>query len=227
MSLKPSIDQQLPTQLQTATFASGCFWSPDAIFGLQDGVVRTRVGYAGGTTEAPTYKTIGDHMETLQIDYDPEKIDYGQLLDLFFTLHKPMREPWKRQYAAAAFYHSAAQLELISDKVRILEEKAQQKVLTEVKAYENFYLSEERHQKYKLQRQPELLAEFSRMYPSFRDLVNSTAAARVNGYLYACKDCKKLASEIGNFGLTERGQKILLDTVTNSSGIACSRVLQN
>jgi len=74
---------------ETATFALGCFWGPDASFGALEGVVRTRVGYAGGTTEGPTYKMIGDHTETIEIDYDPAVISYRELLEIFFDSHNP------------------------------------------------------------------------------------------------------------------------------------------
>ena len=57
--------------LETATFGMGCFWGPDARFGSLPGVIRTRVGYAGGTTPSPTYRQMGDHTETVEIDFDP------------------------------------------------------------------------------------------------------------------------------------------------------------
>ena len=58
----------------TATFGLGCFWGPDARFGAMEGVVRTRVGYAGGTTPEPTYHDLGDHTEAVQVEYDPTVI---------------------------------------------------------------------------------------------------------------------------------------------------------
>ena len=68
-------DQKMnEVETETATFALGCFWGPDASFGALEGVVRTRVGYAGGSSENPTYEMIGDHTETIEIDYDPEVI---------------------------------------------------------------------------------------------------------------------------------------------------------
>ncbi|EMR03352.1 peptide-methionine (S)-S-oxide reductase [Cesiribacter andamanensis] len=94
---------------ETATFALGCFWKPDALFGLQQGVVRTRVGYAGGSSPAPTYRSLGNHIESLQLEHDPQQIGYEQLLDFFFSWHTPTRPPYKRQYASAIFYHTPAQ----------------------------------------------------------------------------------------------------------------------
>ena len=84
------IDQKMKElQTKTATFALGCFWGPDAVFGILEGVVRTRVGYAGGTTENPTYDKIGNHTETIEIDYDPGVINYQKLLEIFFNSHNP------------------------------------------------------------------------------------------------------------------------------------------
>ena len=67
---------------ETATFALGCFWGPDVTFGAVEGVVRTRVGYAGGTTADPTYRDIGDHSEALQVDYDPDAVSFDELVDV-------------------------------------------------------------------------------------------------------------------------------------------------
>ncbi|WP_224995822.1 peptide-methionine (S)-S-oxide reductase MsrA [Cesiribacter sp. SM1] len=223
---RPAIDLIDPAKLETATFSMGCFWSPDAIFGCMEGVVSTRVGYAGGSTENPTYKQLEDHIETVQVDYDPDKACFSAILDLFFDKRTPIREPWKRQYASAFFYHDDGQKQQILERKGALEAELGQKVYTEVNAFEAFYLAEERHQKYKLQRQPELLAEFRAMYPGLEAFVNSTAAARVNGYLYGCGDCERLSREVDSFGLSPRGQKILLDTATNTNGIACSKVLK-
>src|SRR4051812_14157562 len=82
----------------TATFAMGCFWSPDARFGSTPGVVRTRVGYTGGELPDPTYAKLGDHTETIQLDYDPARISYEELLQIFWTGHNPVKRVWGRQY---------------------------------------------------------------------------------------------------------------------------------
>jgi len=71
-----------PAETKTATFALGCFWGPDVTVGAVEGVVRTRVGYAGGTTADPTYRDIGDHSEALQVDYDPDAVSFDELVDV-------------------------------------------------------------------------------------------------------------------------------------------------
>ena len=85
----PPIDAAAPSNIETATFALGCFWSPDARFGVVPGVVRTRVGYAGGNTQNPSYHDLGGHTESIQIDYDPTQTSYKTMLELFWANHTP------------------------------------------------------------------------------------------------------------------------------------------
>lgn len=80
-------------------------------FGILEGVIRTRVGYAGGKTDAPTYRHMGDHTETVQIDYDPGRITYEELLKIFWESHDPESRPYSVQYKNAVFFHNAAQEE--------------------------------------------------------------------------------------------------------------------
>ena len=66
--LIPDIDRQIPLEIRTATFSMGCFWGPEALFGCMPEVIRTRVGYAGGSTNNPSYHHLDNHIETIQID---------------------------------------------------------------------------------------------------------------------------------------------------------------
>lgn len=93
-------DAQAPASemTETATFGVGCFWGPDAQFGALDGVVRTRVGYAGGTKIDPTYHSLGDHTEVFQLDFDPDVVSYTDLLDHVFRSHDPRSQTRKTQY---------------------------------------------------------------------------------------------------------------------------------
>ncbi|WP_162053258.1 peptide-methionine (S)-S-oxide reductase MsrA [Pontibacter pamirensis] len=209
--IKPSLDLAAPEQTELATFSMGCFWSPDALFGSLKAVVRTRVGYAGGTSANPTYWTLADYIETLQLEYDPAKTNYSDLLQLFFSSHKVTRAPWKRQYMSAIFYHNPEQEQQARQAKAHLIETTGEKVYTEIYPFEKFYLAEDRHQKYKLQRQPALLEEFLEIYPAITDLIRSTAAARVNGYLYGYGNMQNLEHEIVSFGLSPASQKIMLE----------------
>lgn len=79
-----------------ATFAMGCFWGPDAYFGATKGVLRTRVGFTGGSKDGPAYKSLGDHTEAIEIDFDPSEISYESLLQLFWTNHDPTARTTKQ-----------------------------------------------------------------------------------------------------------------------------------
>ena len=74
-----------------------------------EGIIRTRVGYAGGETRNPTYSHIGDHTETVQVDYDPRRITYEDLLVIFWESHSPRERAWGRQYMNAVFFHDEKQ----------------------------------------------------------------------------------------------------------------------
>jgi peptide-methionine (S)-S-oxide reductase len=179
----PLIDASTPAQTETATFALGCFWAPDSIFGSLDGVVRTRVGYAGGTTESPTYHNLGDHTETIQIDYDPTLVSYEQLLEIYWDSHNPTGQPWSRQYMSIIFYHNSEQRELAVESKQRAEANSDRQLYTEIIPFSEFHLAEDYHQKYYLQQVPELMKELVAIYPNFSDFTESTAVARINGYV--------------------------------------------
>ena len=187
----------------------GCFWSPDALFGSLEGVIRTRVGYAGGSTENPTYRNLADHIEAVQIDFDPAQISYGDLLRIFFSHHKPIAEPWKRQYTSAIFFHDKEQEKFIVQAKEEAEREWKRELFTLTSPYQEFYLAEDRHQKYKLQRQAELMTEFRSRYPNFSDFIHSTAAARVNGYLYGYGSQQAFTNRLGRLRLPPNSQRIL------------------
>ncbi len=160
-------------ELEKAAFGMGCFWGPEALFGSVDGVARTKVGYAGGEKEDPTYRSLGDHTETVMIGYDPERINYTDLLEMFWENHDATRKR-KPQYQSKIFYTSAEQKALAKES---LENHPDAR--TQVEALKPFYVAEDYHQKYRL-RNSRLMKEFEEMTPEeFRD---SALAAKANGY---------------------------------------------
>lgn len=175
-----------------------------------DGVVRTRVGYAGGTTADPTYRSIGDHSESIQVDYDPAKLTYGDLLDVYWTSHRPTSPAPSRQYASAIFTHDDEQQQIaVESKARM--EATFGRVFTDVVPFDRFYLAEDYHQKYRLRSTATLFREFHEMYPDEAAFRESTAAARVNGYLDGQGTLQELAAEIERYGLSEAASKWLRD----------------
>jgi len=208
-SIIPAIDISAPENVETFTCAMGCFWGPDCRFGATDDVLRTRVGYAGGTTPNPTYHNIGDHIETIQIDFDPEKISYEQMLKIFWQNHNPARTVWKRQYAPALFFENEYQEKLTRESRDQIASELNEKVQTEIISLEKFYLAEMYHQKYHLQGYEELMGEFRDIYPDMMDIVNSTSAARVNGYIGGYADLDQLEEEFPLLGLSENKNNLL------------------
>jgi peptide-methionine (S)-S-oxide reductase len=214
----PPIDASAPAKTETATFALGCFWGPDAFFGITPGVVRTRVGYAGGTKKDPNYYDLSDHTETIQIDYDPARISYRQLLDIFWATHHPEQRSLSRQYKSIIFYHNDEQKKLALETKAHQEAELGTSIYTEIVPLSDFYLAETYHQKYRLQLIPELMKEFNAIYPNAEDFINSTAAARVNGYINGYGTPETLQKELSSLGLSPAANKMLTDIVTALAG---------
>ncbi len=176
-------------------------------------MIRTRVGYAGGQKPNPTYHNLGDHTETLQIDFDPEVISYRELLDIFWQEHRPVHPPWSRQYMSAVFCADDEQYRIATELAETLSRRWQQPIHTEIQRHWTFTLAEGYHQKYRLQGRSELMDELRARYPSLEALLDSPTAMRLNGYLSRSADRAKLAGEIGLFDLSEKAQRILTKSV--------------
>jgi methionine-S-sulfoxide reductase len=175
-----------------------------------NGVLRTQVGYAGGTKKNPAYHSLGDHTETIRIDYDPKKVSYTQLLDIFWANHDPAAQPWSKQYKSVIFYHNDEQKRLASETRTRLEEKIKRKVYTEIIPASEFYLAEDYHQKYYLRNAQELMQVFKEIYPADADFVSSTSAARINGYLGGYGKSSELEKELSGAGLHHETVKRIL-----------------
>ena len=178
--------------------------------GCQTGVVRTRVGYTGGTSPDPTYRRLGDHTESVQVDFDPDSVTYDELLELFWRGHDAARPAWSRQYMSAVFFHDDEQERETRDAKARLETSTGRSLRTEILPASRFYLAEDYHQKYTLQGDTLLNGEFRRMYPKFADFVDSPAAAKVNGYLYGCGSFEQVRTHLSSLGLSAEGGEHLL-----------------
>lgn len=210
----PPIDTRTPQETETAAFALGCFWGVEAQFGCLPGVVYTQVGYAGGTTKNPTYHNLGDHIETVQVVYDPLKISYEELLTVFWSNENAYTRSWTRQYMSAIFYYNDTQKESALQSYSQMSQT--RKVHVEIMEAEPFYLAEDYHQKYFLQQRPELMREFQ-VYSDIRAFIKSTAATRVNAYIGGCGTITDLQQEIDEYGLSGEGKELLLLIVQQRS----------
>lgn len=145
---------------------------------------------------------MGDHTECFQVDFDPQRIPYEELLDLFWQSHDPTHEWWKVQYASLVLAHTPEQLEAAKASAALYGQLLGKPIVTRIEMLDRFWPAENYHQKYYLQNDPLLLAEFREWYPHDAELFASTAAARVNGYLYGDGQCAHFERELPELGLT-------------------------
>lgn len=166
--------------LETITFGMGCFWGPEARFGYLPGIIKTRVGYAGGKEGQPTSKNTLDFTEALQIKYDPKLLSLDEILSQFFDQHNTTRAPYSIKYRSVLFYQNAEQKEKMSQKVEEMKQKYGV-IYTAVEPLEQFYEEVTRHQKYYLQRWKPVYQKWCQLNFGEELLVDSTLAARLNG----------------------------------------------
>ena len=167
------------------------------------------MGYCGGTLKDPTYHNLGDHTESIQVDYDPTRLSYDQILDRIWVSHNPCAASWSRQYMSAIFYEGDAQKKAILASKAKMEQKLGRPVQTAILPLTTFWLAEDYHQKYELRCTADLLKEFKALFPNEKDFLNSTATARVNGYIAGQGTAQQLRSEIDLLGLSAEGKKRL------------------
>ena len=144
---------------KTATFGSGCFWCTEAIFELVDGVVSVESGYSAGKTVNPTYKEVTsgktNHAEVVNIEYDPSKVSYAELLEIFWRTHDPTTLNRQgadvgTQYRSIILYHDSEQKELSERIMKELDNSGSwdSPIVTQIKKFEKFYTAENYHQDY-------------------------------------------------------------------------------
>jgi len=146
-------------ELQTATFAGGCFWCVEEAFDKVDGVKKTISGYANGNIKDPTYEQVSaggtGYVEAVQVTFDPQKVSYAQLLDAFWHNHDPTDKGGQfcdrgDQYRPVIFYHNAAQHEAANRSLAALRKTKPFKapIVTAIEPFKVFYPAEAYHQNY-------------------------------------------------------------------------------
>jgi methionine-S-sulfoxide reductase len=144
-------------RLQRATFAAGCFWGVEASFREIEGVVRTSVGYTGGTAADPSYEQVCSgatgHAEAVDVWFDPKAVSYGDLLTTFWSIHDPTtrnRQGWDigSQYRSAVFFHDVEQERLAIASRDEHQGSLTRPIVTEIVPATEFYDAEEYHQRY-------------------------------------------------------------------------------
>lgn len=142
---------------ELAAFAAGCFWGVEDAFRHVDGVTATAVGFTGGHTPDPTYERVCEHdtgyAETVLIEFDPKRVSYSRLLDIFFEIHDPTTlnsqgPDYGDQYRSAIFTQSPAQVEAAQAALARAQKKQSDKIVTQVTDLKAFYRAEDYHQQY-------------------------------------------------------------------------------
>lgn len=150
----------MPKNLETATFAAGCFWGVEEIFRCTKGVVETEAGYTGGHKKNPTYEDVCSdatgHAEAVRVTYDPTAVSYDELLDIFWKNHNPTTRNRQGpdvgpQYRSVIFYHTEEQkkaAERSKEELQKSEKYQGREIVTEIALAGPWYKAEEYHQKY-------------------------------------------------------------------------------
>ncbi len=145
--------------MEKATFGAGCFWGIEFAFRKVEGVKEAYVGYAGGNTPNPTYQEVCSgqtgHAEVVQVEFNPDKVSYEELLELFWAIHDPTTLNRQgpdvgTQYRSAIYYHSPEQEASIKSAILIMEEsrKFENPIVTEIAPIDRFFMGEDYHQRY-------------------------------------------------------------------------------
>ncbi len=151
----PKNDQKL--QFKKAYFAGGCFWCMEESFDKVDGVIKSVSGYSGGNLKNPTYKEVTykdtGHVETIEITYDPKKISYEKLLNIFWKNIDPFDKYGQfcdkgKSYRSVVFFNNKKQKKIIHNSISNIEKRFNSKVVTLVWEFEKFYKAENYHQDY-------------------------------------------------------------------------------
>lgn len=189
------------------------------------GVIRTTVGYSGGSSANPDYTNMGDHSEVILVEFDPQVVTYAELLAVFWDLHDPTSNPWSRQYRNAIFYLNESQQQQAEQSYALQTQRSSADITTALEPARAFYPAEDYHQKYLLRQSSRLFSEFRAIYPEAADFAASTAAARINGYLGCNGDPLLLQHQLEDFGLSRAVQEHLIKEVADSCekfhGLTC------
>ena len=142
---------------EKATFAAGCFWGVEAAFWNVPGVLDTRVGYTGGHSDNPSYEQVCSHTtghaEAVEVTFDPEKVSYEQLLEVFWESHDPTQLNRQGpdigdQYRSAIFFHSPEQQAVATKSLAHAQTRVDRPIVTEITAASEFWAAEDYHQRY-------------------------------------------------------------------------------
>jgi peptide-methionine (S)-S-oxide reductase len=181
------------------------------------GVLRTRVGYCGGDYPSPTYYDIGDHSETIQIDFDPKIVSFEELLEIFWTSHTPEHYESNKQYMSAIWYHNEQQKLFALKTAKALGFK----VYTVMEPFKFWTNAEYYHQKYLLQNKRGLMELFDNF--SEKEFIDSGLAAKLNGFVNGHANLANIEEYLENSNEKSKVIQVLKENSTQSQ-LYCSRI---
>ncbi len=142
---------------ERACFGAGCFWGVEYVFAKFKGIIKTKVGYMGGEMENPTYEDVctdeTGHAEVLYLEFDPDKINYEKLLEIFWKCHDPTTKDRQgpdmgSQYRSLIFYYNDSQKKIAEKSKKEYEKILGKKIVTTIELAQEFYEGEDYHQQY-------------------------------------------------------------------------------
>ncbi|KAK7376075.1 hypothetical protein VNO78_34927 [Psophocarpus tetragonolobus] len=184
---RPALDSPDQHRLRVAVFALGSFWRSEAVFGCLPGVVRTTVGYAGGSKSNPEYRSLVDHAECVKVEYDPELISFRELLDAFWSSHDPRQVYGQgpdvgNQYRSIIFVNGTEESRMASVSKEQEQTRSRSSIVTtQILQLGTFYTAEPEHQKFEL-KQNNILLQLIGNLPA-EELERSSLATKLNGYV--------------------------------------------
>lgn len=184
------------------------------------GILRSRVGFTGGSTEFPTYRNLADHTETVDFDFDPTVVSYSRLLELFWELHDPTTKT-TNQYMSAIFYHNDEQKRLAEESKKAQAKVHSVPITTKILPAKVFYNAEDYHQKYLLRQHRGLVRGLGL---SDAELIKSFTACRLNGYVGGYGNLDTFEKDLPLLGLTKEQEDYVRQQILNpDNSVGCSR----
>lgn len=179
--------------------------------------MRTRVGYAGGSSINPSYTNLGLHTEVIEIDYDPEIISYSQLIDEFFNAHNETLRPYDQRVKSLIFYRDDEELEIA--KVKLNDARMaiddEENVYTELKEFSVFYIAEEKNQNRSLKTEISLYEEIRAKYGSDEKVLLSVLASKLNGVVYGYGSVEEAENLLSKSALSEEAINRIRQILSN------------
>ena len=184
----------------------GCFWGTEAMLGAAKGVVLTRVGFAGGSSPEPSYTSQGNHAETVEVAYDPQRTSYKELLKHFWKHHNPHAKPVFDSSASAIFIADSQDKKVAEmAKSEWLAAHPNTSLSSSIREIKQFYPARTEQQKHYLQQDPILLESL----PQYDEILHTPLATKLNSVSGRGGERQALSQSLSGFGISSEAQKIL------------------